>query len=134
MELRCHGHSADNWAHSSSCRLNTIKPNNKHLEKLHTVSELMSLHIFHFKCHRGQINSLSVLLIVSTVSTLYLHVILGNFIQQVYKYRRRIFSKQSAKFRFFFICLLDLKKKKKTRLTASPIESNSLFRGIKQIH
>lgn len=40
-ELRCHGHSADNRAHSSSCRLNTIKPDNKHLGKLRTVSELI---------------------------------------------------------------------------------------------
>lgn len=55
-ELRCHGHSADNWAHSSSCRLNTIKSNNEHLAKLHTVSELILSHIDGFSCHRGQLN------------------------------------------------------------------------------
>lgn len=42
------GHSADNWAHSSSCKLNTIKPNNKHLEKQHIVSDFISLTFFFY--------------------------------------------------------------------------------------
>lgn len=45
MELRCHGHSADNWPHSSSCRLNTIKPYNKHFVK---AAQIVSINIVKF--------------------------------------------------------------------------------------
>lgn len=72
MELRCHGHSADNWAHSSSCRPNTIKPNIKHLEKLHRAFDLISLHIATVTVWASEIGAMFILMravMRATVST-----------------------------------------------------------------